>query len=129
MWSCQDALEFFGRMVLNRGTGELIFTRKNGKQWNKGNQKDPMHDACVAANIEPLGFHQLRHLHASALIKRNVGMPVAAKQLGHTTATLERHYMHLDPKFVEQVIRGAFDGEPVSDNVARFRPKRTAGSK
>jgi integrase len=43
-----------------------------------------MRDACKRANIVPaVGFHVLRHTHASILAMRAVPMAAIARQLGH----------------------------------------------
>jgi integrase len=55
-----------------------------------------MKDACEAAAIEPLGFHQLRHTYASLYLMSGGSLVALAKQLGHTTTRMvEKHYGHL----------------------------------
>ena len=58
-----------------------------------------MHEACKAAGIETLTFHELRHSYGSLLV--NAGCPLAyvAAQLGHTdTRMVEKHrHGHLNP--------------------------------
>ena len=55
-----------------------------------------------------MGFHQLRHSYASALV--SAGMPLAyvAQLTGHAdTRMLEKHYAHLTPDFTANAIRNA----------------------
>ena len=62
------------------------------------------------AKISPaIGFHVLRHTHASMLAMKGVPMGVIAAQLGHAdTRITEKHYAHLAPSYVADTIRGAF---------------------
>jgi integrase len=122
-----EARQFFGRVVLNRAPGDLMLTREGGLAWGPANQQDPMKAACLAANIAPLGFHQLRHSRASELIQGGVPITVAAVQLGHSAAMLEKNYLHFDPNFVADAVRGRAHrpaGAAEPDNVAVLHPKR-----
>jgi integrase len=69
-----------------------------------------MQRACKRAGIVPaVSFHVLRHTHASILAMRAVPMAVIARQLGHAdTRMTERHYAHLAPNYVAEMIRGNF---------------------
>lgn len=85
-----------------------------------------MREACKAARIEALGFHQLRHTHASRSVMRRAPLAVVAAQLGHvSTAMVEKHYGHLQPNYVADTVREAFGAlgiiEP--DKMAGFHPK------
>lgn len=69
-----------------------------------------MREACARSGIAPaVGFHVLRHTHASILAMRAVPMAVIARQLGHSdTRMTERHYAHLAPNYVADTIRASF---------------------
>jgi integrase len=69
-----------------------------------------MREACKRAAIDPaVGFHVLRHTHASILAMQAVPMAVIARQLGHSdTRMTERHYAHLAPNYVADTIRASF---------------------
>ena len=78
--------------------------------WSNADQHRPIKAACAIAKIDPaISFHILRHCYASRLAMRGVSMPVIAAQLGHKdTRMTERHYAHLAPSHVADVVRGAF---------------------
>jgi integrase len=124
----EEAQAYFAKLVTGRMADALLFTRDDGAPWKRSNQQNPMRDACVAARIVPLGFHQLRHTHASRLIQRGASLSVAAAQLGHkSTKMVELHYGHLQPGHVAETVRKAFGelGIGEADNVRPLRPKRS----
>jgi integrase len=59
------------------------------------------------AEARPLHcFHILRHTYATHLLQTGAPLPVIAANLGHSdTRMTERHYAHLVPSHVAQVIR------------------------
>jgi len=68
----------------------------------------------------PASFHILRHTYATHLLQAGAPLPVIAANLGHSdTRMTERHYAHLVPSHVPQVIRatmpklGLVDPSPV----------------
>ena len=105
-----EAHMFFERLTAGRGNEDLLFRRADGKPWGKSHQRRRLAAACSAAFIEPeIGFHILRHTHASRLAMRGVPMSVIAAQLGHAdTRMTERHYAHLSPSYVADTIRQSF---------------------
>ena len=103
------AVALFGRVAKDRKPKERVFLRKDGEPWRASDQLRPMRAACKIAGIEPaVGFHILRHTHASELVMRGVSLQVVAKQIGHIgTRTTERHYTHLQPSFIAEQINAA----------------------
>lgn len=76
------------------------------RPWRASDQKRPMASACGAAKIPTMGFHQLRHSYASALVNAGVPLAFIAQQLGHSdTRMVERHYGHLAPSALKDAIR------------------------
>lgn len=68
------------------------------REWRPSEQKRPMVEACDAAELPHMGFHQLRHSYASALVAAGMPLAYVAKLTGHAdTRMLERHYAHLTP--------------------------------
>ena len=111
------AFALFSRLAANRKPRERLFVRQDGEPWRPSDQLRPMKAACKVAEIEPaVGFHILRHTHASELVSRGVGLQVVAKQIGHrSTVMTEKHYAHLQPSYVAEQIRAAlpsFFGKP-----------------
>ena len=64
-------------------------------------------EPCNAARISPAAsFHVLRHTYASHLVMAGGAIAVAAANLGHSdTRMTEKHYAHLAPNYVADVIR------------------------
>lgn len=52
-------------------------------------------DVCVAAKIEDVRIHDLRHAFASFLVSAGLSLPVIGALLGHTTPTTTARYAHL----------------------------------
>jgi integrase len=105
-----EAIAFFETATAGRPRAKPFLLRSDGSTWAKSFQFRPMRAACEAANITPaVGFHILRHTHASRLAMAGVPMAVIAQQLGHSdTKVTEKHYAHLSPGYVSDTIRDAF---------------------
>lgn len=113
----KEGVAFFLEAVAGLEGGALIFTHEafNGRQWLQpraqrawkvSDHQRPMRAACEAAKIAPLGFHQLRHSYASALIAAKIPLAYVAEMLGHTgTRMVEKHYGHLAPSAIKDAIR------------------------
>jgi integrase len=105
-----EGAEFFSSVVAGRKSRDLLLQRTDGQPWKPSQQTRPLKEACTLAKISPaIGFHVLRHTHASMLAMKGVPMGVIAAQLGHAdTRITEKHYAHLAPSYVADTIRGAF---------------------
>jgi integrase len=106
----EEAPELIERLIAGRSPHEPILRRDDGRAWKRAEQLRPEREACARAAIAPeVGFHVLRHTHASILAMRGVPMAVIARQLGHSdTRMTERHYAHLAPNYVADTIRANF---------------------
>jgi integrase len=133
-----EAPELVERLTAGRSPGDILLRRDDGRGWKRAEQLRPMREVCARAGIAPaVGFHVLRHTHASILAMRAVPMAVIARQLGHSdTLMTERHYAHLAPNYVADTIRASFPRltETKSPNVVRIgrlvkSPKRPNKSK
>lgn len=102
-----DGVALFERHVAGKAGTALVFTRSDGVRWGKSHQHRPLREACHRAAIDPpASFHILRHTYATHLLQAGAPLPVIAANLGHAdTRMTERHYAHLVPSHVAQVIR------------------------
>jgi integrase len=102
-----EGAAFFRQHCAGRSGHERMFTRTNGSDWKKSDQKRPMVEAVTRAKITPaITFHGLRHTWASLAAMNGVPLMVVAKNLGHVdTAMVEKHYGHLAPSFIAEAIR------------------------
>ena len=112
----EAATELFRRLMKNRKVRDRVFMRTKDAEWKTSDQLRPMKLACKAASIDPpVGFHILRHSHASHLVANGVQLQVVAAQIGHrSTVMTERHYAHLQPSFVAEQIRSKLPAFGVS---------------
>ena len=113
----KEAFEWFSEQVAGRSGGESLLSRPNAKgkarkhqedplAWGPHDQKKVMIEACIAAKIEALGFHELRHTYASGLVNKGVPLAYVAAQLGHAdTSMVEKYYGHLCPSALAESIR------------------------
>ena len=102
-----EAKSCFETWIARRGLSENVFIRADGEAWGTSHQKRPLDEASDRAGISPaVNFHILRHTHGSHLAMSGVPMGVIAAQLGHAdTRMTEKHYAHLAPSYIADVIR------------------------
>ena len=105
-----EGTEFFENAAAGKDASDLLFPRADGAPWQHTHQFRPMRAACKAAKIAPaIGFHILRHTHASRLAIKGIASAVIAAQLGHSdTRMTERHYADLAPSYIGEAVRAAF---------------------
>lgn len=103
----KEGVIFFDHVTTGKNSDNLIFTRADGKQWRKNYQVRPLEIACTIAKIKPTAnFHTLRHTYASMLAMKGVPLQVIAAVLGHSdTRITHRHYAHLMPSYIADVIK------------------------
>ena len=98
--------DMFGEWVSGSASNAHVFTRKDGLPWKASEQQRPLADAAKRAKIQDVSFHILRHTYGSHLAMRGVPMGVIAAQLGHAdTRMTEKHYAHLAPNYIADVVR------------------------
>jgi integrase len=117
----EDGITFFTRACAARHGNDFMFTRTDDSPWDKSHQTRPMREACERASIVPaIGFHILRHTYASQLVMAGAPIEVVSVVLGHSdTRVTIRHYAHLAPSYVADVVRNALPtlGMVDKDNV------------
>lgn len=120
-----DGCALFSRLTAGKVSRNPVFVRDDGKTWGPSHQQRPLETASKRAKIEPAAtFHILRHTYASSLAMSGVPMGVIAAQLGHAdTRMTEKHYAHLAPNYVAEMVRAALPSLGIEDklNVALFR--------
>lgn len=103
-----EGCAFFADLVKRASNRDFLFVRADGKPWKKSWQARPMKAACIAAKIDPAGFHTVRHTWASHAVMNGAPLLVVARNLGHRdTRMVERHYGHLAPSYEADAIRAA----------------------
>jgi integrase len=105
-----EGFQFFEQATAGKDGLDFMFTRAGGGDWGKSHQFRPLREACAAARIEPvISFHILRHTYASRLALAGAPLMAIAAQLGHGDFRMtERHYAHLTPNYVADVVRASF---------------------
>jgi site-specific recombinase XerD len=103
----EEGVALFERHVAGKTGTAVVFSRSDGSPWGRSHQHRPLREACRRAGIDPpASFHILRHTYATHLLQAGAPLPVIAANLGHAdTRMTERHYAHLVPSHVAQVIR------------------------
>jgi len=122
-----EGREFFSTVTAGRPAAATVFVKSDDKPWTRTEQRRPMAAACKSARIDPpVGFHVLRHSHASFLASRGVALPVIAEQLGHGDLRMTKRYSHMSPGYVADAIRAGFPtlGIVQPAKVARIRGRR-----
>lgn len=67
--------------------------------------KNEVREACKLADIEHTSIHNLRHSHATNMLRKGIEMSVISKRLGHRdTLITENLYIHLIPADQSSVI-------------------------
>jgi integrase len=104
--STEDGVALFDLQVASKLGHALVFCRSDGTRWGRSHQHRPLREACRRAGISPpASFHILRHTYATHLLQAGARLPVTAANLGHAdTRMTERHYAHLVPSHVAEVI-------------------------
>ena len=102
-----DGVTLFRGLAAGKQHGALLLPRPDGLPWGKAHAQRPLNQACKAVRISPAAsFHILRHTYASHLVMAGAPLQVVAANLGHAdTRMTEKHYAHLAPSYVADVIR------------------------
>lgn len=102
-----EGTRFFKDQAEGKASHDLVFVNQHGRPLGPSHQIRPMLETCVAAQVEPAGFHILRHTYGSTLAMAGVPLNVIAEALGHADERITRkHYAHLSPSYIRDAIRG-----------------------
>jgi integrase len=96
-------------LIAGKPADAFLLTRTDRTAWKAAHQARRMTDACKRAKIvPPVSFHVLRHTWASLAVMAGAPLIVVARNLGHSdTRMVGRHYGHLAPNYIADVIRAA----------------------
>ena len=77
---------------------DLVFTRSNGAWWNPDSVTNAFRREVKAAGVKLIRLQDVRHTHASLLLKAGVNPKVVSERLGHSSVafTLDT-YAHVMP--------------------------------
>lgn len=75
---------------------DLVFCREDGTHLSKNQARRAIQRACKKAGLDPTSWHPLRHSYASHLGQRNAPFKFIQESMGHSTAEITAHYMHVD---------------------------------
>jgi len=117
-------LETHRQRSIWRKPDDLVFPNQRGGPYQAHNLLNRvLRPAAEAAEIGRVGWHQMRHIHASLLHDLGVPAKVAQQQLGHAAVeTTLKVYTHAIPethrRAVEDLERVLFPNVPKSDGFA-----------
>lgn len=119
-----EGLAFFSEHTAGLAPTAHMFTKVDGEPWGRSHQHRPMLAACKHSKITPpCSFHDLRNTYGALLAMAGTPVQVIGALLGHSdTRITERHYAHLAPSHVADVLRANLPTfEPVKPgNVRRI---------
>lgn len=119
-----EAARFLLGITAGRQRQERMFLRADGNPWGMSHQLRPIAEASTAAKLEPPAtFHSLRHTWASHRVMAGAPLMVVAQVLGHAdTRMVEKHYGHLAPSYVRDVVRATSLGLGADDELEAVVP-------
>jgi integrase len=113
----EEGVSVFDALIAGKSESERLFFRADGSSWYRMAVVRAMKEACEGGKITPAAtFHTLRHTYASHLVQAGTPLLFVASALGHSdTRMVEKHYGHLAPSHVADMIRAnlpSFDAAP-----------------
>ena len=99
-WRRSQAAELDAAGVVSRHG--LVFTRPNGEPLHPHTVSQAFERAQRPLGVSPIRFHDLRHTHASLLLRDRVPIKVVSARLGHSNpAFTMTTYQHVIPGMQE----------------------------
>jgi integrase len=82
----------------------LVFCTYRGKRVIPNTLNDVLDSYCAKLDLPRMKFHDLRHTHATMLLKENVNIKVIQERLGHSKASITLDvYSHVLPSMQQSV--------------------------
>lgn len=92
----QEAANLLAAQAKNKLPGAALFTRANGKAWDKNSWKLPITAAVAAAGLpSDATAYTLRHSTITDLVSAGLPLLTIAQISGTSAEMIERHYGHL----------------------------------
>lgn len=111
----EEGAKFFSGLTKKQPAAAPIFCRPDGKRWGASQQARYLATACATAEIGATSFHDLRRTYGARLAVKGVPMAVIAEALGHADERVtRRHYAHLSPSYLSEMIRANVAGLGIS---------------
>ncbi len=90
-------------------SGRLLFCEHDGKPLKPGTVRQHWQRLIKRLNYPHIRFHDLRHTHASLMLKQGISPKVIQERLGHATiSTTLDIYSHVTPGMQRQAVE-SFD--------------------
>lgn len=92
----KDTAAVFSAATTDKLPSAPLFTRTDGKRWDKDAWKGPVKDAVIAAGL-PAGTtaYTLRHSTITDLVSNGLDLLTVAQLSGTSVSMIEKHYGHL----------------------------------
>lgn len=92
----EATLKFFQAAAADKPRNAFLFTRKNGKRWDKDSWKGPVKAAVAAAGLPPeTTIYTLRHSVLTDLVVGGLDLASVAKLGGTSLLMIDKHYHKL----------------------------------
>ena len=102
----EDTSAFFKAQGHGKLPAAYLFTRADGKPWNKDGWKTPIKKAAKAANLPTdTVAYTLRHSTITDLVTGGLDLLTVGKLAGTSVVMIERHYGHLRHEHAKEALR------------------------
>ena len=84
---------------------DLVYPAKDGRPWKPSLVSGAFRDLVERRKLTKVRFHDLRHTHASQLLRQGVHAKIVSERLGHSTVAITLDlYSHLLPGLQEEAV-------------------------
>ena len=88
------------------GNGNLVFCHSDGTPWAPIQVTRKFKQVATAAGVGDLRLHDLRHTHASLMLKDGVNLKITSERLGHSSIAITANlYSHVLPTVQEEAVQ------------------------
>lgn len=97
--------EIRNHITPNKEDSDIVFLNRRGKRLTRQMIFIIIKNLCAKANIQKtVGPHTLRHSFATYLLTEGVDLRAIQQLLGHESITTTEIYVHLDNKYLQEVV-------------------------